>query len=265
MSFKIFVCVKQVLDIDKIRIDKKNGELITEKANKVTNGDDLNALEEALRIKDTYPDTHITVITMGAPEAKNMLLECLALGADDAVLISDTALEESDTLVTAEILSRAIKKIGEFDVVLTGQQAIGGDTAQVGPQIAEKLKLPQIVGIASLKIENSKVITAKKVMEDNYVTLRTKMPCLLSAMRELNKPRSMTLRGILEARKKEIKIWNKNDLEFSADFTGLDASATRVTKTSVPFHNKKCKFIKNETELESVQSLIKELHCRFIV
>jgi len=265
MSLRIIVCVKQVFNSDELKVHN-DGKLITENVHKIINSDDLNALEEALKIKDSYSDTHITAVTMGDFEAKNILLECLALGADDAVLISDNSLEDSDTLVTAEVLSAAIKKLGEYDLILTGRQAIGGDTAQVGPQIAELLNIPQITGIVDLKIENDmKSIMAKKVTEDNYMLLKTRMPCLMKAMKELNKPRNMSLRGIHEAKKKELKIWNINDIGFTSDFIGLNASTTKVVRTFVPVHNKNCRFIHEETEQEAAQSLIKELHAKYIV
>lgn len=266
MSLRIIVCVKQVFNVDEIKVDKENVKLITENVRKVINSDDLNALEEALKIKDNYSDTHITAVTMGAVEAKNILLECLALGADDAVLISDNSLEDSDTLVTAEVLSAAIKKLGEYNLILTGRQAIGGDTAQVGPQIAELLNIPQITGIIDLKVENDmKSIIAKKATEENYLSLRTKMPCLLTAIKELNKPRNMSLRGILEAKKKELKIWSINDIGLTSDSAGLNTSTTKVVRTFVPVRSKKCKFIHEETEQEVAQSLKKELHAKYIV
>lgn len=266
MSLRIIVCVKQVLNADEIKIDRDNGKLITENVHKVINSDDLNALEEALKIKDSYSDTHITAITMGEPEAKNILLECLALGADDAILITDNILEDSDTLVTAEVLSQAIKKLGDYDLVLTGRQAIGGDTSQVGPQIAELLNIPQVTGIVDLKLESDiKSIIVKKVTEENYITIRTKMPCLLTAVKELNKPRNMSLRGILEAKKKELKIWSIADLNLDPAFVGLDASTTRIVRSYVPIHNKNCKFISEETEQETVQNIVNELHAKLIV
>ncbi len=266
MAFRIIVCVKQVLDEDEIKIDKQNGNLLTENARKIINKDDLNALEEALIIKNKYENTHITVVTMGEPEAKNILLECLALGADDAVLISDNALKESDTLVTAEVLSAAIKKLGSYDLVLTGRQATGGDTQQVGIQLAELLDIPHINGILELRIENNmKSIVAKSITEKNCMLLKMKMPCLLTAVKELNKPRNMSIRGILEARKKKLKVWSVIDLGLMPDSVGLNASSTKVMRSFVPIHNSKCKFICDESEQEMVKGLLKELHANYIV
>ncbi len=266
VPLRIIVCVKQVPDVDEIRIDKENETLVTENVHKVLNSDDTNALEEALKIKDMYEDTQVTAVTMGPPEAKDMLLECLALGADDAVLITDNILEDSDTLVTAEVLSAAIRKIGGYDLILTGRQATGGDTAQVGPQLAEKLQISQLTVVLNLKIENDmKTIIAMIESESKYKTVKLQMPCLLTAVKELNEPRSMSLRGILGAKKKEIKVWSVKDIGVSPDAVGSKASPTKVVRTFVPLHNKNCKFIRAETETEAAQMLLKEVQGKYII
>jgi electron transfer flavoprotein beta subunit len=266
MALKIVICVKQVPDTDEIKIDKENETVEIGNVKKIINRDDLNALEEALKIKDLYNDTHITVITMGSPEAKDMLLECLALGADEAVLVTDKTLEDSDSLVTSSVLAAAINKIGNFDLILTGRQATGGDTAQVGPQLAEKLNVPQVTGIIKLSIESDmKTIIVKRALEDKYETIKLKMPCLLTAVKELNKPRSMSLRGILDAGKKNIKIMSVKDIEMPINMVGQDASPTKIVSISVPVHNKKCKFIRAETDKEAAESLLTELKGKYIV
>jgi electron transfer flavoprotein alpha/beta subunit len=136
MAFKIIVCAKQVPDTNEIKINPKTGTLIREGVPSIMNNDDANALEQALQIKDKYPDTHVTIVSMGPPQAQDMLLEGLAMGADDAVLISDRAVGGSDTWATSNALAATIRKIGDFDLLLAGRQAIDGDTAQVGPQLA---------------------------------------------------------------------------------------------------------------------------------
>lgn len=260
MDLRIIVCIKQVPDIEGIRIYKENKKLVVENPHKIINTDDAHALEEALRIKDQYADTHITAVALGPPEAKDALLECLALGADDAVLITGNESEYSDTLITAEILSAAIEKLGEFDLIFAGNQATGGDTGQVGPQLAEKLRIPQITCVSNLKVEqNKKLLTAEKVMEDKYVTIRTNMPCLLTATKELNKPRTMSLGGILAANKKEIKMWKAEDLTASLNNIGMKIPPTRIVRTFIHSHDKICRFITEETEEEIVQKLLKEI------
>ena len=169
MALKIIVCAKQVPDTNEIKIDPVKKTLIREGVPSILNHDDANALEEALKIKDKYPDTHITVVTMGPAQAKDMLIECMAMGADAGVLASDRALGGSDTWATSNALSAAIKKIGDFDIIFAGRQAIDGDTAQVGPQIAEKLDLPQVTYVTDFEIdENGKDITVKRALEDGY-------------------------------------------------------------------------------------------------
>ena len=141
MAFKIIVCAKQVPDTNVIKINPKTGTLIRDGVPSILNHDDANALEEALKIKDKYPDTYITVVTMGPPQANDLLFECIAMGADEGVLVSDRAVGGSDTWATSNTLEAAIRKIGDFDLIFAGRQAIDGDTAQVGPQIAEKIRL----------------------------------------------------------------------------------------------------------------------------
>src|SRR5665648_89769 len=165
MPLKIIVCAKQVPDTNEIKIDPVKKTLIREGVLSIMNHDDANALEESLKIKDLYPDTHITVITMGPPQAKDMLLECIAMGADEAILVSDRALGGSDTWATSNALAATIEKIGDYDIIFTGRQAIDGDTAQVGPQIAEKLGIPQVTYVYECRLDAvSGEITVKRAM-----------------------------------------------------------------------------------------------------
>jgi len=221
MGLKIIVCAKQVPDTNEVKIDPVKNTLIREGVPSILNHDDANALEEALKIKDQYPDTHITVVTMGPPQAKDMLIECLAMGADEAVLASDRALGGSDTWATSNALAAAIKKIGDFDIIFAGRQAIDGDTAQVGPQIAEKLNLPQVTYVTEFALDG-KEITVKRALEDGYEVIRVKMPCMLTAIKELNTPRYMTIGGIYDATKKEIPTWGAKELEIDLNTVGLE-------------------------------------------
>jgi electron transfer flavoprotein beta subunit len=186
---KIIVCVKQVPDTNEVKIDPKKGTLIRDGVPSILNPDDANALEEALKIKDNNPDTPVTVVTMGPPQAKEMLQECIAMGADEAVLLSDRALGGSDTWATSNALAAGIKKIGEYDLIFTGRQAIDGDTAQVGPQLAEKLGLPQVTYVQEFEIKGDRHIRVKRALENGYEVIDTQMPCLLTTVKELNKPR----------------------------------------------------------------------------
>ena len=153
---RIIVCAKQVPDTNEITINPETGTLVRDGVPSILNNDDANALEQALQIKDAVPDTEVIVITMGPPQAKEMLQECLAMGADDAILLSDRALGGSDTWATSNALAAGIRKIGDVDLIFAGRQAIDGDTAQVGPQIAEKLQLPQVTYVKEFTLQEGK-------------------------------------------------------------------------------------------------------------
>lgn len=266
MPLKIIVCVKQVPDTNEIKIDPVKKTLIREGVPSILNKDDANALEESLKIKDQYPDTHITVLTMGPPQAKDMLTECLAMGADEAVLLSDRALGGSDTWATSNALSAGIRKIGDFDIIFAGRQAIDGDTAQVGPQMAEKLGLPQVTYVTEFKMEeDKKTITVKRALEDGYEKIKVQTPCVLTAIKELNQPRYMSVRGIFDAVKKEIKVWSAKDIEVALDAVGLEASPTNVFRSFTPVTKGKGKMIQADTEKEAAQKLLTDLKGKHII
>ena len=266
MSFKIIVCAKQVPDTNEIKIDPVTKTLVREGVRSILNHDDANALEEALKIKDIYPDTHITVLSMGPMQAKYMLRECLAMGADAAVLASDRALGGSDTWATSNALAAAINKLGDFDLIFAGRQAIDGDTAQVGPQLAEKLGLPQVTYVTDFKIEQDmKNITVKRALEDGYEVIRIKTPCVLTAIKELNSPRYMSIRGIYNAIREDIPLWGAKELEIDLNTVGLDASPTNVFRSFTPMPKGKGVMIKADTDREAVQKLLIDLRSKHII
>ncbi len=266
MALKIVVCVKQVPNTNEIKIDPVKNTLIREGVESILNNDDANALEEALKIKDKYPDTHITLLTMGPPQAKEMLTECLAMGADEAVLLSDRALGGSDTWATSNAISAGIRKIGDYDIIFAGRQAIDGDTAQVGPQVAEKLGLPQVTYVTEFNLEEDmKTINVKRALEDGYELIKVQTPCVLTAIKELNSPRYMSVRGIFDAVKKDIKVWSAEDIGVTSDVVGLKASPTNVFKSFTPKVKGKGKVIEADTEKEAAQKLIGELKSKYII
>lgn len=229
----IIVCVKQVPDTNEVKIDPVKGTLIRDGVPSILNPDDANALEAALAIKDQDSNTHITVITMGPPQAKDMLRECLAMGADDAILISDRAFAGADTWATSNTIAAAIRKIADYDIVFAGRQAIDGDTAQVGPQMAERLNLAQVTYVEKINYENGKVLVNRQ-LEDGYEVIEVATPCLLTAVKELNDPRYMTIRGITDAFEKEITEWNLQDIGLDKMEVGLNASPTQVFRSFTP-------------------------------
>ncbi|HWQ77933.1 MAG TPA: electron transfer flavoprotein subunit beta [Anaerovoracaceae bacterium] len=261
---KIIVCVKQVPDTNEVRIDPEKGTLIRDGVPSILNPDDANALEEALRIKDQDPDTHITVLSMGPPQAKDMLTDCLAMGADEAILLSDRALGGSDTWATSNAIAAGIRKIGEYDLVFAGRQAIDGDTAQVGPQIAEKLGLPQVTYVKEFRFEDREV-TVKRALENGYELINLQLPCLLTAIKDLNKPRYMSVTGIYKACAQEITVWNAQDIGVDLNTVGLKASPTNVFRSFTPKPKGKGVAVEGETPKEMAGSLIGSLREKHII
>ena len=230
---KILVCVKQVPDTNEVKIDPVKGTLIRDGVPSILNPDDANALEAALAIKDTNPGTEVVAITMGPPQATDMLRECMAMGADDAYLLSDRVFGGADTCSTSTTIAAGIKKIPNVDIIFAGRQAIDGDTAQVGPQVAQRLNLPVVTYVQNVKIEENKAVVERQ-LEDGYEIIEVQMPCLLTAVKELNEPRYMTIGGIVDAYEKEITVWGHKDLELDPKDCGLNASPTQVFRSFTP-------------------------------
>ncbi|NLP30987.1 MAG: electron transfer flavoprotein subunit beta/FixA family protein, partial [Clostridiales bacterium] len=182
---KIVVCLKQVPDTNEVKIDPKTGTLIREGVPSIINPDDKNALEEALVLKEEN-GAHVTVVSMGPPQAEAALREALAMGADEAILVSDRAFAGADTLATSNALAGALRQL-DYDIIFAGRQAIDGDTAQVGPEIAEHLGLPQVTYVEEVKV-NGNELEVRRAWEDGYETLTVKTPVLLTAIKELNEP-----------------------------------------------------------------------------
>ncbi len=235
---KIIVTVKQVPATHEVKIDPKTGTLIREGVDSIINPEDKNAIEEALRIKESQDGVDITVLSMGPPQAENALREALAMGADSAVLVSDRAFAGADTLATSYVLSRAIKKIKRYDLILCGRQAIDGDTAQVGPQLAEVLDLPQATYAEEINIKGN-VVTVKSNFDSVIRIIEMKMPALITVTNRINKPRFKTMNGVLRAfRDKEVVTWTKKDLKLNPMRIGINGSPTWVRKTFIPSHSR---------------------------
>lgn len=261
---RIIVCVKQVPDTTEIRINPETGTLIRDGVPSILNPDDANALEQALQIKDSQPDTEVVVITMGPPQAKEMLQECMAMGADEAILLSDRALGGSDTWATSNAVAAGIRKIGDFDLIFAGRQAIDGDTAQVGPQIAEKLGLPQVTYVRKFSLEDGYAVV-ERALEDGYEKLKVKLPCVLTAIKELNTPRYMSVPGILRACEQEIKVWSAADIGVDLTTVGLKASPTNVFKSFTPKPKGEGVAIEGDTPKEKAANLITALREKHII
>ena len=227
---KIVVCIKQVPDTAGGVKFKPDGMLDRGAMLAIMNPDDKAGLEAALRIKDQN-GAEVTVITMGLPKADAVLREALAMGADKGILITDRVLGGADTWATSQTIAAGIRNL-DYDLIITGRQAIDGDTAQVGPQIAEHLGIPVISYAQDIKIEGDSVVVQRQ-FEDRYHVLKAKMPCLVTALSELNEPRYMTPGGIWDAVDAQITVWGRNDLKDLDDANiGLKGSPTKIAKAS---------------------------------
>lgn len=226
---KIVVCIKQVPDTTEVKLDPKTGTLIRDGVPSIINPDDKAGLEAALRIKEEI-GAHVTVLSMGPMQADIALREALAMGADHAILLSDRAFAGSDTWATSSALAGALRKM-EYDLIIAGRQAIDGDTAQVGPQIAEHLGITSISYVEEISAKEGE-ITVKRAFEDGYQILKAKTPCLITALKELNDPRYMHIQGIFESFEEgKVEIWSVNDIEVDMANLGLKGSPTKVKKS----------------------------------
>ena len=235
---KILVTVKQVPDTSGKVAVNPDGTLDRASMQTIINPDDLNAVEAALALKDEL-GCKVVAFTMGPPPAEGMLRELMAMGVDEGVLITAREFGGSDTYATSQIIAAGIDTYGveEDDIILAGRQAIDGDTAQVGPQIAEKLHLPQVSYVAEIAVEN-KAVTVKRLLEDGYMTIKVQTPCLLTCVKELNDARYMSVGGIMECYNKPLEIYNyetlKDDPLIDVDTIGLKGSPTNVYKSFSP-------------------------------
>ncbi len=235
---KIIVTVKQVPDTaGKVAVNP-DGTLNRASMQTIINPDDMNAVEAALQLKEET-GCKVIAVTMGPPPAESMLRELMAMGVDEGILVSGREFGGSDTFATSQILAAAIDTIGldDDDVVFSGRQAIDGDTAQVGPQIAEKLNLPQVTYAAEIKKEGTS-LTVKRVLEDGYMTIKVKTPCLVTCIKELNNPRYLSVSGAFEAYSKPLRVMGYEDLKdhplIDATTIGLKGSPTNIFKSFTP-------------------------------
>ncbi|HMM21853.1 MAG TPA: electron transfer flavoprotein subunit beta/FixA family protein [Selenomonadales bacterium] len=254
---EIVVCVKQVPDTTEVKIDPQTNTLIRQGVPSIVNPFDKNAVEAALQLKEKHGGK-VTVISMGPPQAKEALKECVAMGADAAILISDRAFGGSDTLATSYTLAAAIRKLGTYDVILCGKQAIDGDTAQVGPEIAEHLGIAQVTYAAKVDVEGD-TARVEREHEDGYEVIEAKLPVLLTAVKSINEPRYPTVKGTMRANRAEIPVWTVADLEVDAARLGLKGSPTQVRKIFTPRQRTQGVVIQKDTAREAVAELVQKL------
>lgn len=243
----IIVCVKQVPGTNEVKINKETNTIIREGIESIINPFDTYAVEEGLRIKDKTGGK-VTVLSMGIPSTAELLKETIALGVDEAILLSDRAFAGSDTLATSYALSMGIRKIGNYDLIICGKQATDGDTAQVGPSLAEKLCLPHTTYVKKIEEIREGYIRCQRMTDDGYEVIEMPLPAVITVVKEINEPRLPSLKGMMRAKKAVVNIWSADDVGADKSICGLDGSPTQVIKTFVPVHDVKSEMIEGSPE-----------------
>ncbi|HIT87521.1 MAG TPA: electron transfer flavoprotein subunit beta/FixA family protein [Candidatus Coprocola pullicola] len=263
---KIVVCIKQVPDTVEVKIDPKTGTLIRDGVPSIINPDDKTGIEAALQLKEKMAGSTVTVVSMGPPQADVALREALAMGCDEAILVSGREFGGSDTYATSGILAAALKTL-EYDIIITGRQAIDGDTAQVGPQIGEKIGVPQVSYVEEIREVAEDHVVVKRQFEDGYHIIKIKTPCLLTAIAELAQPRYMSVRGVVEAYEKEIKILGFEDLKdnLELDMIGLKGSPTNVYQSFTKEVKGAGTILKDLSAEQAVKAIVDKLEEKFII
>lgn len=247
----IVVCLKQVPGTTEVKINPETNTLIRSGIKNIINPFDTYALEEGVRQKEKYGGK-VTALSMGPPQALDMLREAISLGADDAVLLSDKAFAGADTWATAYTLAGAVKKIGQVDLVICGRQSTDGDTAQVGPEIAEMLGASFTAYAGQIQEITSSDIRVKRMIDEGYENVQSTLPAVISVTKEINIPRLPSLRGIMKAKSAKIQTWTLSDLALDPDKVGLNGSFTRVVKIFTPQRVKKAEMIQGESESQVI-------------
>jgi electron transfer flavoprotein beta subunit len=230
----IVVCIKQVPATTKVKINPETGTLVREGVEAVVNPFDEFAIEEALRIKERTGNGNVKVITMGPPQAEEALRTAVAMGVDESVLISDRAFAGSDTWATSYTLAKAIRSLGEVRLIICGKQAIDGDTAQVGPGVAEMLGIPFVAWVRKVEEVTDRTIRVERLMEEGYEVVEMPLPGLITVVKEINVPRLASLKGKMRAKKNVSALLNAEKLNVEADKIGIAGSPTQVLRSFAP-------------------------------
>ena len=253
----IIVCLKQVPGTTKVKIDSETNTLVRQGIENIVNPFDTYAIEEGVRLKERYGGK-VTVLSMGPPQAEEALREAISIGADEAILLSDSAFAGSDTLATSYTLARAIKKIEEYDLVICGRQTIDGDTGQVGPELAEMLERPFVAYVSQIKEVDNGHMRVQRMVEDGHEVIETPLPAVITVVKEINVPRLPSLRGLTKAKSAVIPVWGTPELGVDQDMVGLSGSATRVVKIFFPQSDHHGEILEGNLE-NKVDSLIHKL------
>lgn len=253
----VIVCVKQVPGTNEVKINKETNTIIREGVEAIINPFDTYAIEEALRIKD-QTGGKVTVLSMGIPSVADLLKETIALGVDDSVLLSDRAFAGADTLATSYALSMGVRKIGNYDLIVCGKQATDGDTAQVGPSMAEKLGLPHTTYVRKIEEIREGYIRCQRMTEDGYEVIEMPLPAVITVVKEIAEPRLPSIKGMMRAKKAVVTVWTADDIGADKNLCGLKGSPTQVVRTFVPIHDIKSEILEGEPR-EQAQKLAERL------
>jgi electron transfer flavoprotein beta subunit len=253
----IIVLVKQVPDASEVKINRETNTLIRDGVPSIINPFDMYAIEEALRLRERHGGK-VTAVTMGPPQAAEALKEAVSLGVDDVVLLSDRAFAGADTWATSYVLSQGIKKIGNYDLVIAGKQAIDGDTAQVGPETADMLGIPFVAYIRKIDRVEGKKMTAERLMDEGYDVVETSLPALITVVKEINQPRLPSLKGKMKAKGLKVAGWSAGDIGADENKCGLKGSPTKVVKIFPPAPRGQREILSGSLE-EKVATVVRKL------
>ena len=253
----ILVCLKQVPGTTQVKIDPQTNTLVRQGIKNIINPFDTYALEEGVRIREQYGGK-VTAISMGPPQAEEMLREAISTGADEAILLSDSAFAGSDTLATSYTLAKAINKIQEYDLVICGRQSIDGDTAQVGPELAEMLDIPFVAYVSKIEEINNGHMQVQRMVEEGHEVIDMPLPAVITVVKEINVPRLPSLRGMTKSKSAVIPTWKTEEIGADKDMVGLSGSATRVAKIFFPQRVHQGEILQGSPENQA-ESLIEKL------
>lgn len=240
---RILVCVKQVPSSSQVRLDPETKTLMRDGRQSVLNPFDAYAIEEAVRLKEALGGT-VTVLSMGIPSTERLLRDAMARGADEGVLLSDRAFAGADTLATSYTLAAGIRRLGDFSLILCGKMAVDGDTAQIGPELAEQLGIPHVTEVSQILSVQDRQAVVEKVAEGFRVKLAVELPALFTVTRGINQPRLPSLAGIRRGEAGTVHLWGAQELGTSPERTGLAGSPTQVMETYVPQQEQICEHLK---------------------
>ena len=263
---KIVVCVKQVPDTKEVKLDPVTNTLIRDGVPSIINPDDKAGIELALQIKETVAGSTVTVVSMGPPQAELAIREAMAMGCDDGILVSDRAFGGADTWATSSTIAGALRNL-DYDIIIGGRQAIDGDTAQVGPQIAEHLGIPQVTYCENLKVIDENTFEVTRQFEDRCHIIEVKTPCMLTTLAEEIDPRYMTIGQIYNAYQKDIKVWGLKDIEENLDVSniGLKGSPTNVYRSFTKQAKGAGEKLTGLTPEEAADAIVAKLQEKFLI